>query len=71
MGFFVTTLLFFAVGFVASVALPFLYNKGPSENLLHVTLVITAVVCCWLLWAIVYLAQLKPLINPILKAAGE
>ncbi|KAJ7289941.1 hypothetical protein O6H91_Y303100 [Diphasiastrum complanatum] len=49
MGFFVTTLLFFAVGFVASVALPFLYNKGPSENLLHVTLVITAVVCCWLL----------------------
>uniref|UniRef100_A0A803M672 O-fucosyltransferase family protein n=1 Tax=Chenopodium quinoa TaxID=63459 RepID=A0A803M672_CHEQI len=35
----------------------------------HRTLVITATVCCWMMWAIVYLAQMKPLINPILNEA--
>ncbi|KAH0941996.1 hypothetical protein HID58_001633 [Brassica napus] len=36
-------------------------------NRLHFTLVITATVCCWLMWAIVYIAQMKPLIVPILS----
>ncbi|CAI5515574.1 unnamed protein product [Closterium sp. Naga37s-1] len=48
-----------------------LYDKGPSTNLLHVTLVITATICCWLSWAIVYMAQMHPLVVPILKAEGE
>lgn len=38
---------------------------------LNVVLVNTAVICCWLMWAIVWLAQWKPLINPVLKAEGE
>ncbi|XWS11277.1 hypothetical protein CRYUN_Cryun38cG0070300 [Craigia yunnanensis] len=42
-------------------------NRGPSANLFHLTLVITATVCCWMMWAIVYLAQMKPLIVPILS----
>ncbi|KAL9992603.1 putative ATPase, V0 complex, subunit e1/e2 [Helianthus debilis subsp. tardiflorus] len=33
----------------------------------HLTLVITATICCWLMWAIVYLAQMNPLIVPILS----
>ncbi|KAI5333880.1 hypothetical protein L3X38_024012 [Prunus dulcis] len=42
-------------------------NRGPSTNLFHLTLVITATICCWMMWAIVYLAQMKPLIVPILN----
>ncbi|TVU12864.1 hypothetical protein EJB05_46529, partial [Eragrostis curvula] len=33
----------------------------------HLTLVVTAVICAWMMYAIVYLAQMKPLINPILS----
>ncbi|KGN66617.2 hypothetical protein Csa_023631, partial [Cucumis sativus] len=35
--------------------------------LFHLTLIITATICCWMMWAIVYLAQMKPLIVPILN----
>ncbi|KAK4420813.1 V-type proton ATPase subunit e1 [Sesamum alatum] len=42
-------------------------NRGPSANLLHLTLIITATVCCWMMWAIVYLSQMKPLIVLILN----
>ncbi|XXG85124.1 hypothetical protein AAC387_Pa11g0271 [Persea americana] len=67
MGFLMTTLIFIVVGFVASIMVRLCCNKGPSVNLLHLTLVITATVCCWMMWAIVYLAQLNPLIVPILN----
>ncbi|KAF7140768.1 hypothetical protein RHSIM_Rhsim06G0224400 [Rhododendron simsii] len=49
------------------------YGNNPNFRgdwnhcLLHVTLVVTATVCCWMMWAIVYLAQMKPLIVPILS----
>ncbi|EFJ05418.1 hypothetical protein SELMODRAFT_103411 [Selaginella moellendorffii] len=66
MGFMVTTILFFGAALLGCLGFTFFYNKGPSMNLLHVTLVITAVVSCWMLWAIVYIAQMNPLINPIL-----
>ncbi|CAI5464563.1 unnamed protein product [Closterium sp. Yama58-4] len=69
--FLVITLIFFALGFLGCVLVRVLYDKGPSTNLLHVTLVITATVCCWLSWAIVYMAQMHPLVVPILKAEGE
>ncbi|XP_047332906.1 V-type proton ATPase subunit e1-like [Impatiens glandulifera] len=67
MGFLVTTLIFVVIGFIASLIPRICINKGPSTNLLSVTLIITATICCWMMWAIVYLAQMKPLIVPILS----
>ncbi|XRB08742.1 ATPase [Pycnococcus provasolii] len=37
-----------------------------EEALVHV-LTATAVVCCWLAWVIVYIAQSHPLVNPVLS----
>ncbi|KAK3128264.1 hypothetical protein QOZ80_6AG0507100 [Eleusine coracana subsp. coracana] len=67
MGFLVTTLIFFAAGVVASLFTLICCNRGPSTNLFHLTLLVTAVICAWMMYAIVYLAQMKPLINPILS----
>ncbi|BFG27374.1 V-type proton ATPase subunit e1-like [Prunus yedoensis var. nudiflora] len=67
MGFVVTTLIFAMVGVIASLMVRICCGRGASANLLHLTLVITAVVCCWMMWAIVYVAQMKPLIVPILS----
>ncbi|KAJ0968382.1 hypothetical protein J5N97_025326 [Dioscorea zingiberensis] len=67
MGFLVTTLIFVLTGVLASLLVRLCVNRGASTNLFHLTLVITATVCCWLMWAIVYLAQMKPLIVPILS----
>ncbi|XP_071717164.1 V-type proton ATPase subunit e1-like [Rutidosis leptorrhynchoides] len=67
MGFLLTTLIFVAIGIIASLCARICFNKGPSANLFHLTLVTTATVCCWLMWAIVYLAQMNPLIVPILS----
>ncbi|XP_047336284.1 V-type proton ATPase subunit e1-like [Impatiens glandulifera] len=67
MGFLVTTLIFIVIGIIASLFARICFNKGPSTNLLCLTLIITATVCCWMMWAIVYLAQMKPLIVPILN----
>ncbi|KAL6199431.1 hypothetical protein ACLB2K_029215 [Fragaria x ananassa] len=67
MGFFVTSLIFVVVGIIASLCTRICCNRGPSTNLFHLTLVITATVCCWMMWAIVYIAQMKPLIVPILS----
>ncbi|XP_047317776.1 V-type proton ATPase subunit e1-like [Impatiens glandulifera] len=67
MGFLVTTLIFVVIGFIASLCTRICFNQGPSKNLLHLTLVNTATTCCWMMWAIVYLAQMKPLIVPILS----
>ncbi|KAJ8460472.1 hypothetical protein OPV22_033398 [Ensete ventricosum] len=62
-----TTIVFFVAGVVASVLVLLCCSRGASTNLFHLTLIITATVCCWMMWAIVYLAQLKPLIVPILS----
>ncbi|XP_035543033.1 V-type proton ATPase subunit e1 [Juglans regia] len=67
MGFLVTTLIFMVIGIIASLCTRICCNRGPSTNLFHLTLIITATVCCWMMWAIVYLAQMKPLIVPILS----
>ncbi|KMT12842.1 hypothetical protein BVRB_4g089340 [Beta vulgaris subsp. vulgaris] len=67
MGFMVTTLIFAVIGVISSLFTRICFNRGPSTNLFHLTLVNTAIVCCWMMWAIVYLAQMKPLINPILS----
>ncbi|KAH1054164.1 hypothetical protein AAZX31_08G311600 [Glycine max] len=67
MGFLVTTLIFVVIGIIACLCTRICCNRGPSANLFHLTLVITATICCWMMWAIVYLAQMKPLIVPILN----
>ncbi|OWM81328.1 V-type proton ATPase subunit e1-like [Punica granatum] len=67
MGFLVTTLIFVVVGVVASLCARICCDVGPSTNLLRLTLIVTAISCCWMMWAIVYLAQMKPLIVPILS----
>ncbi|CAL5036456.1 unnamed protein product [Urochloa decumbens] len=67
MGFWVTTLIFLLAGVAASLFTLLCCNRGPSTNLFHLTLVTTAVICCWMMYAIVYLSQMKPLINPILS----
>ncbi|XP_020592429.1 V-type proton ATPase subunit e1 isoform X2 [Phalaenopsis equestris] len=67
MGFLVTSLIFLIAGVVASLSVRICLNRGPSTNLLHLTLILTATTCCWMMWAIVYVAQMKPLIVPILS----
>nr|GMD57977.1 V-type proton ATPase subunit E1 [Ipomoea batatas] len=49
MGFMVTSLVFVAVGVIVSLCATICCNRGPSTNLLHLTLIITATVCCWMM----------------------
>ncbi|KAJ0585964.1 putative ATPase, V0 complex, subunit e1/e2 [Helianthus debilis subsp. tardiflorus] len=49
MGFVVTTLTFIVIGIVACFCTRVCCNKGPSANLFHLTLVITATICCWMM----------------------
>ncbi|KAM7280302.1 hypothetical protein ACFE04_007436 [Oxalis oulophora] len=67
MGFVITTFIFVMTGIIASIGARLCCYKGPSTNLLLLTLIMTATVCCWMMWAIVYVAQMKPLIVPILS----
>ncbi|XP_022139466.1 V-type proton ATPase subunit e1 [Momordica charantia] len=67
MGFLVTTLIFAVIGVIACFCITICCRRGASTNLFHLTLIITATICCWMMWAIVYLAQMKPLIVPILN----
>ncbi|KAJ8754905.1 hypothetical protein K2173_015417 [Erythroxylum novogranatense] len=85
MGFLVMTLIFVVTGIIASFSARICCNMGPSTNLLHLTLIITATVCCWMIkrdnlqspykyvhiivnfLLLVYLAQTKSLIVPILS----
>ncbi|KAH8964898.1 hypothetical protein BDL97_04G089800 [Sphagnum fallax] len=71
MGFFVISLYYLLTALVGSLLINFCYNRGKSANMLHMVLVNTGVISCWLMWAIVWLSQWKPLINPVLKAEGE
>ncbi|KAH7427965.1 hypothetical protein KP509_10G069200 [Ceratopteris richardii] len=64
--FFLVTFGFAVVGLLTHWRLPIVYNKGPSTNRLHRLLATTAVICAWMMWAIVFLAQWKPLVNPVL-----
>jgi len=46
---------------VASFASPSLSKDRGLTNLL----IITATICCWLMWLITYMMQLHPLVKPI------
>jgi V-type H+-transporting ATPase subunit e len=39
-------------------------RAGRAKLRLNYALVTTAWVCMWLMWAIIYMAQMKPLIKP-------
>ena len=28
----------------------------------------TSVLCCWFMWAVIYMAQMAPLVRPVLQA---
>ncbi|KAF7815902.1 V-type proton ATPase subunit e1 [Senna tora] len=79
MGFLVTTLIFVVIGIIASLCTRICCNRGPSANLYvspnfgyHCNnMLLDDVSACLsgilVLWAIVYLAQMNPLIVPILN----
>jgi V-type H+-transporting ATPase subunit e len=66
MGFWLGTLIFFLIQVVVTGSIN-LFSKSPNKGLTHV-MGCTAVFQCWLMWGIVYLAQLNPLIFPNYKA---
>ncbi|KAI5450150.1 H(+)-transporting V0 sector ATPase subunit e [Naganishia albida] len=41
----------------------FLTPKGPNQTLIRTSLML-AITCCYLMWAITYMAQLHPLMAP-------
>ncbi len=47
---------------------PGVHRRAPLPKLrrLAQTLWATTVVCCWTMWAAVYLAQMHPLVRPVL-----
>jgi V-type H+-transporting ATPase subunit e len=65
MSFWVGTLVFLAIQALVTLGVNFLAKPG-SRGLPHI-LGCTAVFQCWLMWAIVYIAQMNPLVLPELK----
>jgi len=56
------TILWGAVG----ILLPFLVPKGPNQGVLRLVLMLTGATC-WLFWLCCYMAQMNPLIGPIVN----
>ncbi|UXI17921.1 pyridine nucleotide-disulfide oxidoreductase domain-containing protein 1 [Sarcoptes scabiei] len=52
----------FVIGFVVPIFVP----KGPNKGITITCLLMTAV-CCWILWATTYIAQMNPLFGPQIK----
>ena len=42
------------------------FSLFPNARLQHL-LFATSVFCCWMMWAIIYMAQMNPLVVPILS----
>lgn len=57
--------------------LGFVFNRSQSQNTdsspffsiarLQHLLFATSVFCCWMMWAIIYMAQMNPLVVPVLS----
>lgn len=62
MGFWLGTLVFFLIQIVVTGAVNWFAKPG-NKGLTHI-MAFTAVFQCWLMWAIVYMAQVNPLILP-------
>ncbi|KAK9832357.1 hypothetical protein WJX74_007542 [Apatococcus lobatus] len=58
--------IFFAVVEAVCVGVCQVTSKQKDKALLGITLISTAVVCSWSMWAIIYIAQMNPLVRPIL-----
>lgn len=54
------------VAFVAGIAVTGKGNTKENQAFKY-TLYSTAVICCWLMWALMYMAQMHPLVRPILQ----
>ncbi|PRW39219.1 V-type proton ATPase subunit e1 [Chlorella sorokiniana] len=66
MGFWLGTVVFLVLEALGFSAVQF-SSRPQSTKLLNHTLVASTIICCWLMWSIVYLAQMHPLIRPILQ----
>ncbi|KAI0254987.1 ATPase, V0 complex, subunit E1/e2 [Lactifluus subvellereus] len=64
----VVLVLFVVAGLMA--ASWFSVRKGPQQTLIRTSLMLT-LACCYLMWAITYLAQLHPLEVPKVNLALE
>ncbi|CAO3655750.1 unnamed protein product [Mucor fragilis] len=53
---------FFGVAIVSALAYVFT-PKGNDQTVIR-TVIIMSIICCYLMWAVTYLAQLHPLIFP-------
>ena len=42
------------------------FSLFPNARLQHL-LFATSVFCCWMMWAIIYMAQMNPLVVPVLS----
>ncbi|XP_040576351.1 V-type proton ATPase subunit e 2 [Lepeophtheirus salmonis] len=58
--------LFTVLWGIVGAVLPIFVPKGPNKSLIQVSLMITGA-CCWLFWLCCYMAQMNPLIGPIVK----
>jgi hypothetical protein len=69
MGFWLGTLVFVILELIGYLAVKASIGarRGRPHELLGQVLLATTVVCCWLMWVIVYLGQMKPLVNPVLS----
>merc|ERR1711983_44792 len=50
---------------IVGIICPFLVPKNPNRGVAQVTLILTAA-CCWIFWLCCYMAQMNPLIGPVL-----
>ncbi|XP_013107452.1 V-type proton ATPase subunit e [Stomoxys calcitrans] len=59
-------LFFTAIWASVGIGLPMMTPKGPHQNLIRCTLMLTGATC-WLFWLCCYMAQMNPLIGPKLN----
>ena len=50
----------------ASILTAFAVPKGPNQEVIKASVILT-MICCWLFWAVAYMAQLNPIIKPLYK----
>lgn len=65
MGFWFGSLVFLLLEAVGFVVIRFTGKQG--NTMLQQTLWATTIICCWLMWGVIYIAQLHPLVHPILQ----
>lgn len=61
----IPVLVFTLIGAAVGLAFPFLLPRGTNRGVAQVVLALTGA-CCWFFWLCCYMAQMNPLIGPIL-----